>query len=385
MGKSFKIGTISGIPIKLHWSFFALFVLVYVQTPGTGVEFQLAYGLFILILFGCITLHELGHALSARRYGVKTIDIILSPIGGVARLTHLPVKPIQEFIVALAGPLVNVAIAILIFIGLAIIPDGLDWERSFYFLNNEFMWNRTAFVRDVMFLNLGLVLFNLIPAFPMDGGRIFRALLSIKFSRKLATRIASLLGQAFALGFIYFSLYVSEDGNHVMMSIIGVFIFMSAAGEYRSVKITETLKEYTASDVMRIDVQKIPNHLIVQQAANYLIKENQGDFILEDEEDRFDGVLLRGRLYEAKQKNELETPIEALKTNKIALVASSVNFHDLFYQMQNGKIRVFVIQEEGNDEVLGIIDAFAVNQFLHKSGIVKPNPIQKWMQERRKK
>ena len=383
MGKSFKIGTISSIPIKLHWTFFALFVFVYYHTVEAGHEFQLAYGLFVLLLFGCITLHELGHALSARHYGVNTIDIILSPIGGVARLTHLPVKPIQEFVVALAGPLVNVAIAAVIFIGLAIVPDGLDWERSFYFLSNEFMWNWTDFVRDVMFINIALVLFNLIPAFPMDGGRVFRALLSIKFSRKLATRIASLLGQAFALAALYYSLFSGE--SDITLAMISVFIFMSASAEYQSVKITETLKEYTASDVMRADVERIPNHLIVQQAINYLIKEEHGDFILEDENDRFNGVILRGRLYEAKQKNELETPIEALKTNKIALVDSASNFHDLFDAMQKGKIRAFVVQEEGDEEVLGIIDSYGVNQFLHKSGIIKPNPIQKWMQQRRKK
>lgn len=380
MGKSFKIGTISGIPIKLHWSFFALFILVYVRTPNTGLEFQLAYGLFILLLFVCITLHELGHALSARRFGVNTIDIILSPIGGVARLTHLPVKPIQEFIVALAGPLVNVAIAIVIFIGLYFVQDGLDWERNFYFLANEFMWNWTDFARDVMFLNIGLVLFNLIPAFPMDGGRIFRALLSTKFSRKLATRIASLLGQAFAIGFIYFSLFVGE--SDMVLAIIGVFIFMSAAAEYRSVKVTETLKEYTASQVMRTEVEELPNHLIVQQAINYLIKNNHGDFILKDEEDGFNGVVLRGALLEAKRKNELDTPIEALKTNKIALVDPLINFHDLFYQMQNGEIHVFVVQKEGEEDILGIIDAFAVNQFLRESGIIKPSPIQKWMQKK---
>jgi Zn-dependent protease len=382
MGKSFKIGTISGIPIKLHWSFFALFVLVYIRTPDAGLEFQLAYGLFILLLFGCITLHELGHALSARRYGVNTIDIILSPIGGVARLTHLPVKPIQEFVVALAGPLVNVAIAIVIFIGLAIVPDGLDWERSFYFLTNEFMWNWTDFARDVMFINVGLVLFNLIPAFPMDGGRIFRALLSIKFSRKLATRIASLLGQAFAFVFIYFSLFVGE--SDMMLAVIGVFIFMSASAEYKSVKVTETLKEYTASDVMRTDVRIVPSHLIVQQAVNYLIEGEHGDFILEDENERLNGVVLRGKLFEAKQAMLLETPIEALKTNKIALVDPTSNFHDLFYPMQNGKVRVFIVQEEGKDKILGIIDSYAVNQFLHKSKLIKPSPIKEWLQKKLK-
>ena len=172
---------------------------------------------------------------------------------------------------------------------------------------------------------------------------------------------------------------------YVMSQHVNVFIFMSASAEYQSVKITETLKEYTASDVMRADVERIPNHLIVQQAINYLIKEEHGDFILEDENDRFNGVILRGRLYEAKQKNELETPIEALKTNKIALVDSASNFHDLFDAMQKGKIRAFVVQEEGDEEVLGIIDSYGVNQFLHKSGIIKPNPIQKWMQQRRKK
>ena len=132
-----------------------------------------------------------------------------------------------------------------------------------------------------MYINIGLVVFNLIPAFPMDGGRVLRSLLSIKFSRKLATRIASLLGQIIAIVFVYYSLYGEE--SNIMLAVIGVFIFMTASAEYQSVKVTETLKEYTATNVMRTDVQRIPNHLIVQQALNYLIKEEHGDFILEDE------------------------------------------------------------------------------------------------------
>jgi Zn-dependent protease len=381
MGKSFKIGTISGIPIKLHWSFFALFLFVYFRTPDAGLEFQLTYGLFVLLLFACITFHELGHAISARWYGVKTVDIILSPIGGVARLSRLPEKPIQELIVAIAGPMVNVIIAIVILLGLLVIENGLVLDRNFQFLQNYPFWTWEDFLRDIMLINVALVIFNLIPAFPMDGGRVVRALLSIPFSRKLATRIASILGQLLALAFVYYSLFLAEESDY-MLALIGVFIFMSASGEYQSVKISETLKKYDASQVMRTNIVKLPTHINLKQASEYLIQSEHGDFILENDEDQLTGVVLRGKLIDAQQTMPPETPIEALKTNKIALVGPEVNFYGLFEKMQSREVRVFIVQEEDDDRVLGIIDHLAVNDFFVTNGVIKPNPIREWMKKK---
>ncbi len=228
MSGSLRIITIADIPVKIHWTFglliLALLYLAYVSGFNLQVVGWLA--LFIVSLFVCIVLHEYGHALTARRYGVKTRDIILSPIGGVARLEQLPDKPMQEFFIALAGPLVNVAICF------AMVPyfmwysfDGL-WEVVEAYRHQggtSFSDFSVNFLPLLFLLNILLAGFNLLPAFPMDGGRVFRALLSLRFGRRRATRIASLLGQFLAVGFMAWGFFVGSMIN----IFVGLFVFGS--------------------------------------------------------------------------------------------------------------------------------------------------------------
>lgn len=383
MGKSFKILTISGIPIKLHWTFIGLLAIAYFRNPDAGLPYQMAFTGFMLVLFLCVTLHELGHSFAARKYGVKTVDIILSPIGGVARLTHLPSKPIQEFVIAVAGPLVNVVIAILLFLALYLTSSyGLEWDRSFYFLGNHPYRDNMDFVRDVMLVNIGLVVFNLAPAFPMDGGRMLRALLSIKFSRQLATQIASYIGQALAVVAIVYSLFIYEEPDYVMAAI-GVFIFMSAKGEYSMVKVVETLKSFTAKDLMRTEMTTFYTGMTVEQAATYLIKDEAGDYILKDEAEVFQGVILRTALIDAIKTGPSDTPIETCQTKKVGIVHPSANFERLFFEMQDGKIRAFVVQENPEGEVLGIIDVAGVNVFLNENNIIKKHPLERFLNKKK--
>jgi len=201
---SLYIGKVSGIKIFVHWTF--IFLILYViqvhLAQGHGFnEILLGLG-FVGVVFVCITLHELGHALAAQHYHFNTKDIYLLPIGGLARMEGIPEKPGQELVVAIMGPIVNIVIAAVLYLTLQItdaFPDSMKEMR----LTTENFWFH------LYVINLFLALFNLIPAFPMDGGRIFRALLSFKFSRTKATRIATALGQIIAVGFIIFGFYVS--------------------------------------------------------------------------------------------------------------------------------------------------------------------------------
>ena len=173
MGKSLKFGTIAGIRIQVHWTF-SLIIAWIVMTnliAGNGLLAALSGVAFVLVLFGCVVLHELGHALAARCYGIPTRDITLLPIGGVARLEQMPRKPTQELVVALAGPMVNVMIAAGLFVLLA--PRG----GFANFASAPFEGG--SFLHRLMFVNIALVAFNLLPAFPMDGGRVVRALLAM--------------------------------------------------------------------------------------------------------------------------------------------------------------------------------------------------------------
>jgi Zn-dependent protease len=201
MSWSWRIGRIAGIDVYVHFTFLLLLAWV-------GVEYYLAHGslaealygvAFILALFGIVVLHELGHALAARGYGIRTRDITLLPIGGVARLERMPEEPRQELVVALAGPAVNVVMAVGIYIGMALgqglapLGDVLSVEGNF--------------VSQLFWVNVSLALFNLLPAFPMDGGRVLRALLAFRLDYVRATQVAARVGQGMALLFGFVGLF----------------------------------------------------------------------------------------------------------------------------------------------------------------------------------
>ncbi len=386
MGKSFQILTISGIPLKIHWSFPLLFLYIFYQVislnDGWTVEPEdwntmLIMSLFVSSLFICVVLHELGHAFAARRYGVDTVDIILSPIGGVARLTKLPTKPIQEFVVAIAGPLVNVVIAILIAILFFLIQGNLN--VNIFDPDVFYQGDAIQFMIAVLFLNLLLVVFNLIPAFPMDGGRIFRALLSMKFSRLNATRAASLIGQVFALGFIF---YAVQSGENFTLGIIGVFIFIAAPSEYRMVKVSEMLKKRTAREIMRTEFTVFTPEMSIAEAEPYLKRDLRGDYVIQGEDRDFRGIITRGSLVKAIQNNHQIHPVLSYASNRVVIVHPTELMDTLFTKMQEEGISDFVVQDE-NGQLLGLIDVKRMNDFLHQEQRNNQSGILKWLRKKR--
>lgn len=224
MRMSWKLGRVSGIDVYVHPTF--LFVLA-LPAVGEGGAFGLS---LILAAFFCVLLHEFGHALTARRFGIGTQDITLYPIGGVARLTGIPRSPKAELLIALAGPAVNMAIAALL-VGLGVLGF---WSAP---LVGPFLVNLLA-------LNLVLALFNLVPAFPMDGGRVLRALLSGWIGRVRATFVAAGIGRLLAMGFGLFSL-VHGMWFQVALS---AFIYWAAGAELRSVLADESRRRFDRFD-----------------------------------------------------------------------------------------------------------------------------------------
>ncbi|HFA50145.1 MAG TPA: site-2 protease family protein [Bacteroidetes bacterium] len=231
----------------LHWSFILLFVflLYYGCSENYSLHEFLWWAAFGGALFLSILLHEFGHALMAKRYGVKTKDITLLPIGGMARLNRLPDKPKHELLVAVAGPLVNVGIAILLvphfwwIVKPALAQHEIPAPEN---IDNDFFF----FLPLLLFLNLLLAVFNMLPAFPMDGGRMLRALLSIKWGRLRATKAAVFIGHFIAAAMVIFGIW----RNQLSYTFIGAFIYFTANREYRWVKTESLLKSIKVSDLI---------------------------------------------------------------------------------------------------------------------------------------
>ncbi len=227
-----------GIGIYVHATFLLLPVFLFLANLGTGqIGLALYAVMMIPAVFGCVVLHELGHALTARHYGIETRDITLYPIGGVARLERLPQRPLEEFWIAVAGPAVNVAIAALLG-GLLLLGAGLDYSI--------FTDSLTRLVlMPLLIVNVGLALFNMLPAFPMDGGRVLRALLATRLGQLRATTIAAKIGVAMAVLFGLIGLFVNP-----MLTLLGVFVFFAGQQELAAIRYRYARRSHDPLDVL---------------------------------------------------------------------------------------------------------------------------------------
>jgi stage IV sporulation protein FB len=284
---SFRIATVAGTEVRIHITFFILLLFVALQAMRAeqGLEAAVHAMLLICAFFVCVVLHEFGHVFAARGYGIRTPDITLLPIGGVARLERMPRKPSQEFVVAICGPLVNVAIAGAIGIWLGGWPDTRELARLAepgHFLEKLMVWNAV------------MVVFNLIPAFPMDGGRVLRALLAMVMEYTRATRLAAGIGQGIALLTV---LYMIMSGTFMpILLLIAFFIFMAAGQEAAAVSQEEATRGLRVRDAMLTDFHTLPKHARLQDAVELLLAGTQHDFPVLDDDGGMVGILPRQRL-----------------------------------------------------------------------------------------
>ncbi len=229
MGSSFTIGRIAGVDLKVHVTFFLLLIWVGYRDWTYGGPAAAAFSVaLVLAIFGCVVLHEFGHVLMARRFGIPTRDVVLLPIGGVARLAYFPNKPRQELLIALAGPAVTLAIAIVLYAFLEVSsagPMGIGSMMTF----------GGGFLNSLLVVNVYILLFNLIPAFPMDGGRVLRATLASRMGMVRGTRIAASVGKGIAVLFGLYAMFGGRSTNWFLL-MIALFVFMAASGEAAAVE-----------------------------------------------------------------------------------------------------------------------------------------------------
>lgn len=372
MKGSFQIAKFFGIPVQVHWTFVLIFVYVFYEGMGQSLDWaEMGWVLaFVLALFACVVLHEFGHALTARRFGVDTRDIILSPIGGVARLDRLPEQPMHEFLVAIAGPMVNIAIgAILSFIPLLHSKESRQDLVNFFmqvlYPQSNFIVADPSplqyFLFGLVALNLVLAVFNLLPAFPMDGGRVLRALLSLRLGRLRATQVAVYIGQFIAILLVGYGLW----NYHYITALIGVFVFVTAANEYRMVKLDGVLEDHLVGDVLRPNFTKLYTQDPISRAMGPLGQGTERNFLVFDEWQNLVGILTEEQLLEAaKQGEDGQNPPLAgqLFSPGFEAILATDSLKSLFPKMQWKGYRILPVYDKG--KLVGVVDRSALNNFI---------------------
>jgi stage IV sporulation protein FB len=301
MSWSIDLFRIKGIQLRVHVTFALILIwgaYYWSSVADDGARGALFGVVATLLLFLCVTLHELGHALQARAYGIGVQDITLYPIGGVARLADIPRNPMREFRIAIAGPLVNVAIVILVVaIGRLVDEPALRGLGNLRDEMRDSQWK--LLLRYLGTANLALAVFNLLPAFPMDGGRILRSLLAMRFDYARATRIAAGIGQAMAL---FFGLFGFATGNFLLI-VVAVFVWMGAGQESQQTSIREILGRTTVGEVMTRQPWSVAPDFPIRRAAELTLSTPQSDFPVVDRGGAVVGMLTLPDIMRGLQSN----------------------------------------------------------------------------------
>lgn len=355
-GWSWKLGRVAGIDISVHATFVILLAWVgvahYLERHRVA---DAASGIvFILALFAIIVLHELGHALTARRYGIRTRDITLLPIGGLARLERMPDDPRQEFLVALAGPAVNVVLALALFAIASPSVPMTAWSEVSSVGGN--------FLVKLFWVNLSLAAFNLLPAFPMDGGRALRALLAMRMEHVHATRIAASLGQMLALGLGLIGLFTNP-----FLVLIAVFVWTGAATEASLAQTKSVLAGIPVSRLMITTFQTLAPTDTLRRASEHVLSGFQHDFPVSDG-GRVVGLLTLGDLVKGLAQAGPEATVASAMHAPVELTEAAEMVDGAFVRLQaSGAATAPVVRDR---QLVGLLTAENVAEFLMVHSLV---------------
>lgn len=356
---SWKIGTLAGIETRIHVTFLLLLAWVGAAhwIAGRSMDAALNGMAFILALFGCVLLHELGHSLAARRYGIPTRDITLLPIGGVARLERMPEKPAQELWVALAGPAVNVAISAALFIWLSITHS---WAPL-----GQMHVASGPFVERLLVANVWLVLFNLIPAFPMDGGRVLRALLASRMEYVRATQIAAGIGQGLAFVFGLIGLF----GNPMLL-FIALFVWIGASQEASATQMKAAMAGTPIRAAMLTDFRHLDGRDKLADAVRLILEGSQQDFPVM-EGGRVAGILTRADLLVALAEHETDYPVTAIMRRDFLTTDYTEMLEVAFQRLQECNCHTMPVIHEGR--LAGLLTMDNLGEYFLIQAAIKKN------------
>lgn len=348
---SFHLARITGIDVKVHVTFLLLLAWVALAYHRIGGVVAAAEGVFfILLVFLCVLLHEFGHALAARRYGIETPDITLLPIGGVARLEKMPDEPRQELVVAIAGPLVNVVIVAILWLGLGMPP--LKVPSLFQPI--------TGNIGEMLLrVNIALVLFNMIPAFPMDGGRVFRALLAMRMDYARATQLAATIGQGLAI----FAGFWGFTNGHLLLALIAVFIFFGAGNEAAMAQLKSATSGLRVASAMVTHFGTLLRTSTFRDAADLLVHRAQHEFPVLAEDGSVVGILTQHDLITGLSQHGADAEVTLMMREDVPAIHQSMLFDRAFFIMNRAKCSALpVIDSTGR--LIGLFTKENVGEML---------------------
>ncbi|HWB19332.1 MAG TPA: site-2 protease family protein [Phycisphaerales bacterium] len=340
--RSLTVAKIAGVPVRIHWTFLLLLGWVFwtgYSSGGTASGLRMV--VFVGAVFVCVVAHEFGHITAARAFGIQTRDVTLLPIGGVASLANMPEKPWQELIVAIAGPMVNVLIAGVL-LPIAILSGGFQ-SADELLQPGHFI---QTFAASLAAINIWLLLFNLLPAFPMDGGRVVRAVLAMMTDRVTATRAAAMVGKVLAVvmgivGLIY---------GMPMLVILSFFVFTAAGAEAVAVQTRAALMQAPLGEMMTRDFRVLRKDDLLESAVEELLHNPQTEFVVTDDgtaSGHVEGVLIREDMLRVMQMQNRGVMVGAVMRNGFQIARPSDSAMQALQSMQTGGCPVIPVVENG--------------------------------------
>jgi Zn-dependent protease/CBS domain-containing protein len=353
MSWSVNIGSIAGTAIRVHVTFLLLLAFFFLQgwAAAGNVNDGVSSVVFVVLVFACVLAHEFGHIFTARAFGVETPDVTLLPIGGVARLARIPEKPGQEFLIAIAGPLVNVAIAVVL---MAVTPTHLSAAHLAAMESPKL-----SMIDRLAAINLFLAAFNMIPAFPMDGGRVLRALLAIRLGYVRATEIAAPIGQwaAFGLGFLGLLSW-----NPILI-FIAFFVYLAAASEAQMVSLRAMSRDVPVTAAMVTQFATLTADEHIDAAVETLLQTSQTEFPVVDQYGRLIGIVGRAEIIKALRELGPTAPVSEVMVKDIPTIERSHRLEEAFRLLQEKSVpAVGVVDFAGR--LIGLVTAETVGEML---------------------
>jgi Zn-dependent protease/CBS domain-containing protein len=348
---SLTIGSIAGTKVRLHITFLLFLGWIFIASYVSGGPQEAWSGLaFLLLLFACVVAHEFGHIFTARAFGVSTPDVTLLPIGGVARLERIPEQPHEELLIAVAGPLVNVVIALALVLLLGAKLNAGDLAA----VENA----RVSLVDRLAAVNLFLALFNMIPAFPMDGGRVLRALLATRLGFVRATEIAAFVGQgfAFALGF------AGLLWNPILI-FIAIFVYLAASSEAHSVALRAMSQGVPVGTAMMTQYATLTPEAHVEEAVQTLLRTSQSEFPVVDADGKPVGLLGRGDIIRALKQLGPDARVADVMTSPVPTLGHRRCLDEAFRILQE-KSAAAVAVVDTTGRLVGLVTPETVGEML---------------------